>query len=494
MITKNISKKELVIFSILLFLFIIRLALIGFMGLMPQDAYYSFYSEHLDLSYYDHPSGVAWMLWLFTSLFGKKVFVVKLASTIVTLITQAAFATLATCFLDIKRVLLAVIFLFSTVMISVLSLIATPDVPLLLFWTLSLIALFLAIFRNYKKLWLIAGVLMGLAFNSKYTAVFLPAGLIMFLVLSPDYRKLLKSYWLYACLLLFIITAMPVVIWNYDHGFASFKFQSVSRMSEPRSSYFSITDFLGVIGHQAFLLIPILFFSLMAIFWLLFKKYRLKISAIPAEQLFLLSFFAPVFLSFLFVSFFYWVKINWLMPAYISGIILVVIYLKQKWVMYQLYCSFAIHLVMAVEIIFYPVKVKSDDTWVGWNELAANVNSIKKQYPGYFVFSADDYKTSAVLNFYFDEMVYSKNIIGEHALQFDYVNTNIQALKGKNALFIDSHPDLSNCGEHPSVLNKYFDHITPLQPIIVRKKGEVIRVFCVYACMKYNPSGVLKGS
>src|SRR3954469_3746685 len=132
------------------------------MGLMPQDAYYFFYSEHLDLSYYDHPSGIAWVLWLFTTLLGKKVFVVKLAVTIVTLFTQAAFVVLAACFLDFKHIIRAAVLLFSTVLISVLSLIATPDVPLLLFWTLSIIALYLAIFRNEKAYWLVAGVLMGL--------------------------------------------------------------------------------------------------------------------------------------------------------------------------------------------------------------------------------------------------------------------------------------------------------------------------------------------
>ncbi|OQP57671.1 hypothetical protein A3860_08550 [Niastella vici] len=457
------------------------------MGLMPQDAYYFFYSEHPALSYYDHPGAIAWALWFFTSLLGKKVFVVKLAATIVTLLTQVAFAVLAMCFLDFKGVLLAMILLLSTVMISVLSLIASPDVPLVFFWTLSLIALYLAVFREIKQCWLWAGLLMGLAFDSKYTAVFLPAGLILFLVLTPLYRKLLLSKWLYACLLLFIITALPVIIWNYDHDFASFRFQSVNRAEEAESSYFSVKDFFGVIGHQAFLLVPVLFFSLIAMLWGFYKKYRLKLSSIPAQQLFLLSFFAPVFIGFLCISFFYWVKINWIMPAYITGIILAGMYVKQKWVLPQLIASLVIHIVMAVEIIFYPVIVRSDDTWVGWNDLSQQVKSIKAHYPGYFIFSADDYKTAAVLNFYYDEMVYGKNILGEPALQFDYVNTNLQTLKGKNALFIDSHPNLSDCETYLPVLNRYFTQITPLQPILVKKGGSVVRKFCVYACLKYNP-------
>lgn len=488
--TRVLGKKESIVVSILAVLFIIRLLLINMMGLMPQDAYYSFYGEHLDLSYYDHPGAIAWILRFFTFLFGEKVFVVKLAVTIVTLFTQAAFVVLAACFLDFKGILQAAVLLLSTVMISVLSLIATPDVPLLLFWTLSLLALYIAIFRKENWFWPIAGLLMGLAFNSKYTAIFLPAGLIAFLILSPSYRKLFLSPWLYISLVLFAITALPVVIWNYEHDFASFKFQSVGRVAEAQESLINIKNFFGVIGHQAFLLVPILFFSMFVLLWALYKKYSYKLSTLPAEHLFLFCFFAPVFVGFFMISFFYWVKINWMMPAYISGIILVVIYLKNKWIRLQLICSLVIHLVLAIEIIFYPVAVKSDDTWVGWNGLAENVKQIKKRYPDYFIFSADDYKTAAVLNFYLPEMVYSKNIIGERALQFDYIGTNVQTLKGRNAIFIDSHSDVSQCGKHPKLLDKYFDRITPLQPIVIRKGGRVVRIFCVYACTGYDPTAL----
>lgn len=179
------------------------------------------------------------------------------------------------------------------------------------------------------------------------------------------------------------------------------------------------------------------------------------------------------------------------MPAYITGVILAGMYVNPKWVKYQFYSSLVIHLVMAVEILFYPVTVKSDDTWIGWHELAQDVKEIRERYPDYFIFSADDYKTSAVLNFYFNEMVYSKNIIGERALQFDYVPVNFQAIKGKNALFIDSDLRLSQCGVYPPALNRYFTQITPLPPIVEKRGGRVVRKFCVYACMNYNPSGYL---
>ena len=49
--------------SVLCFLLIgIRLIFTGIMGIMPQDAYYDFYAQHLDLSYYDHPPMIAYLL------------------------------------------------------------------------------------------------------------------------------------------------------------------------------------------------------------------------------------------------------------------------------------------------------------------------------------------------------------------------------------------------------------------------------------------------
>ena len=128
--------KSLVILSCLLIG--IRFLFTGVMGIMPQDAYYDFYAQHLDLSYYDHPPLIAYLLRFFTSLFGKKVFVLKLADTSVTLLTVIAFYQLAKKFLSGQKALVATVLLISTFMISILSLISTPDVPLMFCWTLSL--------------------------------------------------------------------------------------------------------------------------------------------------------------------------------------------------------------------------------------------------------------------------------------------------------------------------------------------------------------------
>ncbi len=486
------GKGQRIILLSVLFILVLRFAFIGLMGLMPQDAYYYFYSEHPALSYYDHPPAIAYCLRLFTFLFGKKVFVLKLADFVITSLSVLAFYKLAARFLSARSAQKALLLFLSTFMVTILSLVSTPDTPLILFWALSLLALYEAVFNDKKWYWIWAGLAMGLAFDSKYTAVFLPAGAFLFLLLSNTHRRRLLSPWPWLALLVFIAAISPVIIWNMENGFASFRFQSSGRAASIAKEGIDPLNFLGVLGHQSAILMPVLFFALLFFLFKAVKKYRHRLSRISAQQLFLLCFFIPVFLGFLVISVIYWVKLNWMMPAYITGIIWVSTWFNARWIRVQLLFSLAVHLVLAVEVVFYPVSIKSDDTWVGWRELAGQVKQLQARYPGSFIFSADDYKTSAVLNFYLDEMVYSRNVIGERALQFDYIGSDLSELKGKNALFIDSDNDLSTDSSRKNLspdVSRHFESMQALAPIIVKKDGRTIRKFSVYICKNYKEKG-----
>jgi len=111
--------------------------------------------------------------------------------------------------------------------------------------------------------------------------------------------------------------------------------------------------------------------------------------------------------------------------------------------------------------------------------------------PSDFIFSADDYKTSAMLNLYLGRMVYSRNIIGENALQFDFIGTDINALKGKNALFINSLTDVNDDVDEQEFveeeLSPFFSSVRSLPPIVVTRQGRVVRKFLVFRCMNYQP-------
>jgi hypothetical protein len=477
----------------LIFIFIsvvvIRFICVATMGLTPQDAYYYYYSEQLELSYFDHPPMIAWCLKLFSIIFGKEVWVIKMADFTVTLLTLYAFYHLAGMYLSKSRNNIALLLLGSTILVTILSISSAPDVPLMLFWTISLIFLTRAIFEGKLRYWLFSGISIGLAFNSKYTAVFLLIGLFVFLLLSKQYRKLLFSKAMFLLLISFSVTILPVVIWNVQHDFVSFRFQTDHRAQGISWRSINPLYFIGTMGHQLLLLLPVFLAALFMVFLKLIRRVIRTRIMIGDRKLFLISFSLPLFLFFFSASFLMWVKINWMMPAYISSTILLAIFIRKKYFSTQMLTSLLFHILLLVQIVLYPVSVKSDDTWWGWDKLNGEVKEIRTEYPGYFIFSNDGYKTTAILNFY-DQEVYAGNVLGENALEFSIRDSNLNHLVGRNAIFIDSEPNFKNDFKGDSIplkLKEYFSSVEEISPIILKNKAQkTLRKFRLYKCENYS--------
>jgi 4-amino-4-deoxy-L-arabinose transferase-like glycosyltransferase len=81
------------------------------------------------------------------------------------------------------------------------------------------------------RYWLLVGVGLGLAGLAKYSAALTAAGLVAFVMLSSNQRHWLKhpAPYLSAIVALAIIT--PVIVWNAQYGWASFKFQGARGVS-----------------------------------------------------------------------------------------------------------------------------------------------------------------------------------------------------------------------------------------------------------------------
>ena len=272
---------------------------------------------------------------------------IKLADFTITSFTILSFYKLASYFLSKEKLQRAFVLLISTIFISILSFNSTPDVPLLLFWTLSLICLYKAIFEEKKWFWILGGIAMGLAFNSKYTALVLQIGLIAFLIFSNKYRKLLISPWFWLCLVISLAVTFPVWFWNYQNNFASFAFQSSERTNSISEFKISPNYFFGAIGHQLFLLLPVLFVIFITFTFKYIKRAVLKLKIPQAKTLFLLAFFVPTFVGFFSLTPIYWVKLNWMMPSYITGIILAGMFISKKLLKIQIILD------IFVDLFFY---------------------------------------------------------------------------------------------------------------------------------------------
>lgn len=483
------KRKEII--GIILLFTILRLILSLMMGLMPQDAYYYYYSTHLSLSYFDHPPMIAYMLKFFTLLLGKSVVTLHLADFIVTSLTLFIFYRFLQGILRGEDLRKAFILIATTPLITVLSINSTPDVPLLFFWALSLLVIQRAIKSNKTFNWILSGILVGLTFDSKYTGLFAWGGVVLFFLLSKNHRKKILSFQFLLFTLFFVITSLPVVIWNIDNHFISFKYQSTQRAASIDSFHFKPLLFLGSFGSQLMLVLPVFYLMIFKAAYKLFRKWIVGVH-LDEQDLFAASFSLPIILFFTFISFFYWVKINWMMPAFLSAAILTVKYFKTwKAIYWQIALSVLIHLLAIIEIGFMPVQVHSDDTWWGWKQLAERVASIHQQHPNDFLFSDDSYKTAAVLNFYLPEKVYAGNIIEQDAYQFALNDTALHALSNKNAIYITSSLNKHNRSlknSERTYLLKYFREVEPMDSILLRDQNGIIRRrFAVFSCRHYMP-------
>ena len=359
----------------------------------------------------------------------------------------------------------------------------------MLFWTLTLLVFSKAIFEQKEGYWALAGLLIGLSFDSKYTALFLLFGVFFFLVLSSKHRHLLLSRSMLWLLLAFVVGCTPVLVWNAQNEWVSLLFQSSDRASTIMKLSFRPKYLFGNLGTQILLLLPPLFigllFTLTKVGQEMINKWRLP----DDKRLFLLAFSLPLLGFFFSVSFFYWVKLNWMMPGYIAAIILAGHHLGNRVLKYQLGFALALHFVALYQVINYPIILKSDDTWYGWEELTDEVEELQVEHPDHFLFSNDGYKTTAILNFYLDEPVYAGNVLGEPGFQFEVVNPKLDFLNGQNAIYLDSDKrmrSLDTLEEIPCLLTEYFDTVIQLAPIVIEAdNGEIQRKYWVFECRDY---------
>jgi dolichol-phosphate mannosyltransferase len=210
---------------------VLRLAFSGVIDLIPEEAYYWQYSQHLDLGYLDHPPMVSWLIGLSTSLLGKSEFAVRLPALIcwsgaaffMFHLARNLFGTTSAYLTVVLMAVLPIYFGIGTIM--------TPDAPLYAAWAGSLYFLERALMAQKTKAWWGVGVCLGLGMLSKYTIALLGPSIFVFLLLDKNSRHWLTRPEPYFATVLALVLFSPVILWNATHGWASFAFQGTRRWS-----------------------------------------------------------------------------------------------------------------------------------------------------------------------------------------------------------------------------------------------------------------------
>ena len=280
--------------TLILVSLILRLAWAAALETGQDEAYHFLYTVHPDWSYFDHPpmlmyvdrfgialcggwvhplsvrlgfvlmfSGSTWILYLWTTRFyGERPgFYAALALNL-----SAYYAAAAGAFV-------------------------LPDGPLLFFALLTLWALSEALVGSPGRIlpWVWVGLACAGAMLSKYHAVFLPLGTLVYVLCTPSARRSLLTPGPYLAAAIGFLGLVPVLIWNAQHEWASFAFQSARAVGwQFRPSGLALMLF----GPMGFLF-PWIWFSLAVILVTRIPKLR---TAVGIDRLLLFMSLLPLVL------------------------------------------------------------------------------------------------------------------------------------------------------------------------------------------------------
>jgi 4-amino-4-deoxy-L-arabinose transferase-like glycosyltransferase len=208
-----------------------------------DEAYYFLYTLHLDLSYFDHPPLVALITGFGCWLTGDvSQFTIRLGTLILhTVSLFLLYLTGARLFSPPAGIFALAIASLVPIFQIGFGTLTLPDSPLIFFWTASLYCASWEFFpkqsEKYQPSYRLAllGLLVGLACLGKYHGFLLGLGLIGFCLTSSRYRSALISPWTLLGLGLFLLAISPILIWNSQHEWVSFRFQS--RRGIPSGGY-----------------------------------------------------------------------------------------------------------------------------------------------------------------------------------------------------------------------------------------------------------------
>ena len=236
---RNVPAADKLLLTVALALTVVRLIIAGHTGLVDDEAYYRMWSLAPALSYLDHPPMVAWVIGAGRALAGDTALGVRLLAPLIVLAGAAVLWRTAALLYGRTIARRAVWLMLAMPLLAVGGIIVTPDLPSVLFAGLVLWSLAELDRSQNPKWWLAIGLFAGLGLLSKYTNLFLGASIVLWLLSTPDTRKWFRAPELWIGGLIAAVVASPVVIWNAEHGWASFtkQFGRVGHSGAPGLSY-----------------------------------------------------------------------------------------------------------------------------------------------------------------------------------------------------------------------------------------------------------------
>ena len=234
-----------------------RAVIAGLIELGNDEVYYWTYAKFPDLSHFDHPSMVGWVIQLFTlNLRIDTEFFIRLGAVVLGTGSTYLIFLIGRQIKDALTGFYAALLYTSSFYCFILcGLFILPDAPQVFFWLLTLYFLTIALpdtscSQKSRRFIIYAGASIGLALLSKYHSIFLVAGMIIYVLVYN--RNWLRTREFYIAFLLSGLIFIPVIFWNMENDFVSFTFHE-NRVGVSKSGVqpiFFLTELIGQIFYN----------------------------------------------------------------------------------------------------------------------------------------------------------------------------------------------------------------------------------------------------
>ncbi len=244
---------------------LVRLGFAASLGLGVDESYMVAAGRVLSLGYFDHPPAAWWLSWAAGRVFGDTAFAVRLPFiALFAGSTWLMFRLGAAAISERAGFWAAFALNLSPVLGVTTGTWVLPDGPLVCALLGAALCLTHAMGSRGWRWWLGAGTCAGLALFSKYSAILTIGGAFLFLLTCRQHRHWLARPEPYVAVLMAFLIFSPVVIWNAQHGWASFAFQG-ARAGAARFRPFA--PFATLAGEALFIL-PWIWAPMMVAAWL----------------------------------------------------------------------------------------------------------------------------------------------------------------------------------------------------------------------------------